>query len=220
MCRFTRQVVDLRNAELHARSQFVAGDPSRQFSVARILLEVTLVHSMQKRARCLIAFCRDVPVGPEMPQGAAGAELGSLEFGGQKSRSPVVDAGLRNSTRIKNRHEGRQVLVGAAERIAGPGSQARKSVLHETGREKIFCWPVGIGFAGQRMDEGKIIGQLGEMRNHIRHHLAGPAARPKFILRASQVARRSLEGHRRTSLQWLAILPDQLRFVVPGLQAD
>ncbi len=56
------------------------------------------------------------------------------------------------------------------------------------------------------------------MRNHVGAHLPGLAVRFEFVLWAGQIAGRSLKRDRRSVFQWLPVVLDQFRFVVPSLQ--
>ena len=147
-----------------------------------------------------------------------GAERRPLKRGRQESGAPVVRTILRHAARIGNRDERGQVLVLAAERIADPRAEAGKTIEHEAGREEVFGRAVRVGLAGERMDERNVVGQLREMRDHVGNHLAGLAARAELVLRPGKISGRSLERHRRTAGQRLAVPLDQLGLVVPRFQ--
>ena len=49
-----------------------------------------------------------------------GVERGALKDGRQKAAAPVERADLRNAARIGDGHEGRQILVLGAQRVADP----------------------------------------------------------------------------------------------------
>ena len=55
---------------------------------------------------------------------------------------------------------------------------------------KFSAGPCVLRLAGQRVDEGDVVGQLRQMRDQIGDHLAGLAARAELVLRPGQIAGR------------------------------
>ncbi len=68
------------------------------------------------------------------------------------------------------------------------------------------------------MDERDVVGQLGEMRNQIADPFAGLAALAKRVLRASEIAGRSLKGDLWSAGERLVVPLDEFRLVVPGFE--
>ena len=68
------------------------------------------------------------------------------------------------------------------------------------------------------MNEGDFVGEAGQVRDHLRHHLPGLAARLEFVLRPGEIPRRPLERHRRSTGERLVVVLHKLRLPVPGLE--
>ena len=111
-----------------------------------------------------------------------------MEFGWEEARSPVVDAGLGNATRIGNGNKGRQVLIRCSEGIGCPGADTRESIESKAGGEKVLGGAVRIGVAGEGVHEGHLVDQFPKARKHVGDHLAALPSRPELILRAGQIS--------------------------------
>ena len=218
MCGFSAEVTNLWNAELHPGSQFVAGDACGELAIVGVLLKMACIHPLQQRAGSLVLGGADATGRRQVAHRIGGAEWRPLEFRREETRSPVVDARLRHAAWIGNRYEGRKVLVLAAKSITDPATHAGKAVLNESRREEILSRPVGVRLAGKRMNKGDIVRQFRQVRDQIGNHLASLAARPEIVLRTCQISSRSLKRHRWPAGKRLAVVPDQLRFVVPSFK--
>ena len=190
------EVADLRHTELHPCGEFVTRDARRQFSLARIRLEMPRIHPLQKIPRRPIRLRRNTR-RDQMAHGIFRAEGRPLKRRRKKSRPPIVRARLRDPTRIEDGNERGQILIFASERIAHPRPETGKAIEHKPGRKEILRRPVRVRFARERMHECDVVREFREMRDHIRHHLPGLPARAELILRSSQIAGRSLKRHRR-----------------------
>ena len=198
------EIADRGHAELHAGGKLVTGNARRQFAVAGMLREMTRVHALQKRARGAIRSGRNAGRG-QMAHRILGTERRALKRCGKKARSPVVGTILRHAARIQDGNERRHLLILAPERVTHPRAEAREAIEHEAGGEEVLGGTVGVAFAGQRMNEGDVVGEFCEMRDQVGDHLAGLAARTEFILRPSEIARRALKRHRGSARQRLVV---------------
>ena len=75
-----------------------------------------------------------------------------------------------------------------------------------------------VRLAGERVNEGEIIRELREMRDHVAHPLAGLTALAEGVLRACEIACGPLERDGRATGQGLVVPLDEFGFVVPGFK--
>ena len=122
VCGLGAEVVDLGHAELHAGSEFVAGDAGGELAIARMGFEMAGVHSLQERARSLIGVRRDSR-SREMANGIFGTHRRALERSGKEAGSPVVGSVLRHPARVGECDIRGQLLAHAAERIRYPRAE-------------------------------------------------------------------------------------------------
>ena len=212
------KIADLRDGQLHPGGQFVAGNAGGEIGVLRIAFEVLIVQQFQQVARGHVGLVRDGFRRLQVLNRLLGIKGCALENGGQESGPPIIDAGLRDATRIGNGDKGGQVFVFGSEGVGDPRAHAGKTIEGEAGGNEILSGPVRVRFAGERMDEGVVIRHGGKMRHHVGAHFAGLAVRTKFVLRPGEIASGALKGYRRSVLQRLSVVFDQFGFVVPSFQ--
>ena len=147
-----------------------------------------LIEILQKAPSGGISAGCDCARRGEIADRVPGTERGALEFCWEEARTPVVDAGLGNATRIGNGNKGRQVLVRCSEGVSHPGSDTRKAVKGKAGRKEVLCGAVRIGVAGKGVHEGHLVDQFPKVRKHVGDHLAALPSRPELILRAGQIS--------------------------------
>ena len=175
------------------------------------------VHPLEQISSGLIGGRRNAG-RTEVANGAFRAHRRALERGGEESGPPVVRPVLRHAARIGNGDVGWQVAALTAEGIGRPGPETGESIEDRAGREEILGGTVRVRLARQGMDEGDLVGQLGEVGNQVADPFSRCAALAERILRPREIPRRSLEGHRRTTRKRFIIPLDQLGFVVPSLE--
>ncbi len=81
------QVADFRNAELHARGEFVARNAGREFAVAGMLLEVAGIHALEQRARRAVGILLETPGAVRWRTGSIELISGALERARAKSQA-------------------------------------------------------------------------------------------------------------------------------------
>ena len=216
--RLRGQVRELGHRELHPRSQLVCGDPRGERPVLGMPPEVLLVEPPEQAPGIAVGGGGDARRGREVPHWRGGGEHRALELRRQEAGPPVVAAGLWNPAWVEDRYERRQVLVFAAERVGDPRAEARKAVEDRSGGEEVLRRTMRVRAARERVHEGDLVGQAGEVRDHLRHPLARPAPRLERVLRPREIARRTLERHGRPSRERLVIPGHEFRLPVPRLE--
>ena len=203
---------------MHSSSEFVTGDASGQFAVPRVFREVLRIHALEE------APCGGVRIGGDggwrkkVAHGLRGAQRSSLEHRGKEAWAPVVGTCLWDASWVWYGHVSREVLVLTSEGVTNPGTDAREAVEDEPGGEEVLGGAVRVAFAGERVHEGDVIGEFGEVRDHLRDPLAGLSSLPEGVLRASEFAGGTLEGDWGAILERLSVHADEFGFVVPCLE--
>ena len=106
----------------------------------------------------------------------------------------------------------------AAQRVAHPRAETGKTIEHKAGGKEILSGAMRVALAGERVNEGDVVGELRQVRDQVRDHLPCLTAWTKFILGPGEIAGRSLERHGGSAGKRLPIVLDQLRLVVPSLE--
>ena len=150
--------------QLHARRQFVGGDPRGEVGVARIPLQVAVIEAAQELTGGLVGFRRDPGWPGQVGDGALGAERRALEGRRQEGAVPMARTILGDPARVGDGHERRQVLVLAAQRVGHPGAHARESIEGEARAHLALRRAMRVRLPRHRMDEAHLVGQVGEVR--------------------------------------------------------
>ena len=141
-----------------------------------ILLEVEVVQFRQIVQEAAARFAGVAGrIGKIQHRVAAGAELHALIFGGQKAAAPLpIGQRLRIAGALRDHHhEGRQILVLAAQAIGDPRADAGAAGDLKAGLEKCHRGIVIDGVGLQRADDRDAVGDL----RRVGQHLAQPRAR-------------------------------------------
>ena len=217
--RFGGKIADLGNAELHLRGKLVAGDSRREFCVARKTILVAIVERLQKVSGGSIRFLIDGVGSREVSNWLRRVEVRPLKCRRQKTRTPVVDTGLRRAARVGDRDISRQVAVLTAEAVRHPRSHAGKSVEREAGRHEILARSVRVCFSGHRMDKADVVRHPANLRDEFRNHLAGLAARFEFPRALCEIALAALKRDQLfRSRHRLTVTLDELGLVVERVE--
>ena len=119
MSRFGRKIADPGNAQLHPGGQFIACNPGRQLPIAGVLVKVPLVHLLEQRSGGYVLIMTNSR-REKVPDRLFGAEGCALKSSRQEAGAPVVRAGLRDSTRVGDGDECREVLILTAQSVSDP----------------------------------------------------------------------------------------------------
>ena len=126
---FRRRVRDFGHGQLHLGGQFVAAHPRRQRVVGAALGGVAAIHARQQLARR--AFARLVDRsgrGQVVDRRPASSEHHALMPGRQKAVGPIDRAAGRQSARVGNHDERRQLVGLGSQSVRQPRAERRKAV--------------------------------------------------------------------------------------------
>src|SRR5262245_6185266 len=131
----TGNVNCIGRTHLHAIRHLIRSDPGRQFGAARMFIGMGLVHPNQLINTFPFLFTRDVLCRWRQIENriAGGTKDRTLIGCRQESGAPIGRARKRPTARIIDHHEGRQVLVLAAQSISHPRADAWKSHEYRPG---------------------------------------------------------------------------------------
>jgi hypothetical protein len=143
----------------------------------------------------------------------------ALVVGRQESRGPIDRSAGRQSARVGQHHERRQILVLRTQSIAQPGSHAgesveRESAVHLEGRRSVV-----VALGEHRVDEAQIVDAPGQVRQQIAHPGAAPtplAERVDALHEFSGLTEKPQVFA--PSLELGAMQALEFRFVVEGVQ--
>ena len=128
----------------------------------------------------------------------------------------MVRPDLRHAARIRNRDERGQVLALAPDRVTDPRAHARETIEGEAGGHLVFGGTVRVRLRRHGMDEAKVVRQSRKVRQHVREHFAGLAARFECPVWSCKVPVLALKGDQFVAAgQRLAVALDELGLVVP-----
>ena len=213
------QVGHLRDGELHAGGQFVAGNSRGQFGVAGKPLGVAFIEALEKTPRGAVAGGGHATGACQIANWICGVELGALESRRQESGRPVVHAVLGLTTRIGKGHISGQALVVAAQGVGHPSAHAGKSIQRVAGGHVILAGAVRVGLPLHGVDEAHLIGQIAEVWQQVRDHLAALTAGTELPRALVQCTLLALEGDELLGAgHGLTMATDQLRLVIEGVE--
>jgi hypothetical protein len=131
----------------------------------------------------------------------------------------MIGAYLRNTARIGDGHERRQILAFAAERIRHPTADPGETVQREPGAHLILRRTVRIRLGGHPVQKAHLVSQFSEIREQLADHLSRFASRLKFPQRSDQVPIRALEGDKLiVPRQGLVVAFDEFRLVIERIE--
>ena len=96
-----------------------------------------------------------------------GAECRALVYGRQEAGSPVYRAAGRLASCRVEHDVGRQVGIGAAQRVLDPGAQRWPARIQVAGVELEDRDIVRRAYGLARLDEGELVGLLGQVRQQV-----------------------------------------------------
>ena len=120
---------------------------------------------------------------------------------------------------IRQNDKGGQVLIIAAERIAGPSAHAGESGALKASGLQVSGLTVNPGFSDEIMDEGQIIGHFSKRGYNIREMFAALTVPFEFEGRAHPRAEAVLEClHVFAKVTLFAMMPNECGLEIEGVQ--